>query len=161
MNGETLIQRYIRALGEQDWDTLTELYDEDAVFYTPLKWGVKGVPFMVQFCKAVHQGFPGVRVALHDEFSNADGTRTAFRFSMHWHNTGPFLGHEPTGERGSSIEAHTVRVRAGRITEQVVAVGSLHLPYIELVRWGMEFPRDLVDPAPEIMSSPQGGGTHG
>ncbi|MEV6670591.1 nuclear transport factor 2 family protein [Streptomyces sp. NPDC051162] len=156
MSDTTLVQRYIRALGEQDWDTLTELYDDDVVFYTPLKWGIKGVPFIVQFCKAVHLGFPGVRVALHDEFYDADGTRAAFRFVMHWHNTGPFLGHEPTGERGTSVEAHTVRIRDGRITEQVVAVGSLHLPHIELVRWAMDFPRDTVDPSSEILSAPTG-----
>jgi hypothetical protein len=47
-------------------------------------------------------------------------------------------------------ETHAVRLRAGRIVEQFVGDNNFSMPYQELVRWGMDFPRDTPDPAPVI-----------
>ncbi|MBQ1093367.1 ester cyclase [Streptomyces sp. B93] len=154
----TVIQRYVTALGDQDWPVLKDLYAPDVVLYTPFAWGVKGVEFLLKFCEEVHRAHPGVRAVLHDEFYSADGTRAAFRFALHWHNTGPYFGHEPTGERGTSIEQHTVRLENGKIVEQVVGVSALQLHLLQKEAWGMEPVRDVVDPGLEIVSAPAAGG---
>ncbi|QKW06701.1 nuclear transport factor 2 family protein [Streptomyces sp. NA04227] len=154
MSEPTLVQRYMKALGDQDWDTLAALHHEDAVFYTPFMWGAKGIPFILAFCRSVHEGFPGVRLVLHDEFYSPEGDKASFRFAMHWHNTGPFLGNEPTGERGMSVETITIGIRDGRITEQFVSVGLMHLPSLELNEWKMDYPREVVDPGPAILTAP-------
>src|SRR5919202_1109199 len=85
---------------------------------------------------------------LDDQFFSADGTRACFRFVIHYHNTGTFYGHPPTGERGTMSETHAVRLRDGRISEQVVGDNNFSLPHQELVSWGMDFPRDTPDPVP-------------
>lgn len=153
MAEQTLIQRYVLALAEQDWDLLRELYAPDVVMYAPTSWGVKGVEYVVKFCQEIHSAYPGVTVTLHDEFYSADGTRGALRFALHWHNTGTYFGHEPTGERGVSLEQHTLRFEDGRIVEQVAAVSALELPFLQKEAWGIEPARGLVDPAPAIVSA--------
>ncbi|MFE2041593.1 nuclear transport factor 2 family protein [Streptomyces sp. NPDC059477] len=155
MSEKTVIQRYITALGEQDWAAIEELYSPDVTLYTPSAWGVKGVGFLLKFCQAIHVAHPGIRSVLHDEFYSADGTRAAFRFALHWHNTGPYFGHEATGERGTSIEQHTVRLEQGKIVEQVVAVSTLRLHFLQRESWGIDYVRDVADPAPEIISAPR------
>ncbi|MGP4111153.1 ester cyclase [Streptomyces sp. 4N509B] len=154
MSDTTLFQRYVRALGEQDWELLRELYTPDVVMYAPSRWGAKGIDFVLAFCQQIHSAHPGIRVVLHDEFYSADGTRGAVRFALHWHNTGTFFGKPATGERGISIEQHTVRVEDGRIAEQVAAVSTLHLHTLQKEAWGMDHVRDVADPAPAILSVP-------
>ncbi|MGM9386431.1 nuclear transport factor 2 family protein [Streptomyces sp. NRRL F-5008] len=154
MSEKTIVQRYITALGEQDWAALEKLYAPDVTLYAPTAWGVTGVEFLLKFCQEIHHAHPGIRAVLHDEFSSADGTRAAFRFALHWHNTGTYFGHEPTGERGSSIEQHTVRIEGGRIVEQVAAVSTLSLHFLQKDAWGVPYVTDAVDPAPEIVATP-------
>ncbi|MFW6692204.1 nuclear transport factor 2 family protein [Streptomyces sp. MAR4 CNX-425] len=154
MPEKTLVQRYITALGDQDWAALEKLYAPDVIMYTPTAWGVKGVTFVLAFCREIHLAHPGVRAVLHDEFYSADGSRAALRFALHWHNTGPYFGNLPTGERGSSIEQHTVRLADGRIVEQVVAASTLGLHFLQKEAWQVEYVADAADPAPEIVSAP-------
>ncbi|MFD0522206.1 ester cyclase [Paractinoplanes durhamensis] len=97
---ETFGVRYIKALAAADHDTLDELYADDVVFYTPFRRGVTGPAFIQAFIAAFHQAHPGLTVTLHDEFADAGGDRVALRFSIRWHNTGPFLGLPPTGAQG-------------------------------------------------------------
>ncbi|CAL9325392.1 MULTISPECIES: ester cyclase [Streptomyces] len=155
MPEKTVIQRYITALGDQDWAALEKLYAPDVTMYAPTAWGVKGVEFLLKFCQEIHHAHPGIRTVLHDEFYSADGTRAAFRFALHWHNTGSYFGNAPTGERGSSIEQHTVRIEDGRIVEQVVGVSTLGLHFLQKEAWGVAYVTDAVDPAPEVDSAPQ------
>jgi SnoaL-like domain len=121
--------------------------------YTPLGWPIRGREAVKEFVGQFHSAYPGLRVTLHDQFFSADGTRACFRFVIHYHNTGAFYGHPPTGERGTMSETHAVRLRDGRISEQVVGDNNFSLPYQELVIWGMEFPRDTPDPEPVIIEA--------
>lgn len=152
--GESLAERYVRAFGNQDWDLVDEIYDEDVLLYAPFAWKAGGVEVIRKVMASFHVVYPGLRVTLHDEFYNADGTRGAFRYALDWHNTGPFRGHEPTGQRGTTLETHTVRVRDGRITEQVVGVNTLHMKHLEMVVWELEFPKVTPDPALAVLSVP-------
>jgi hypothetical protein len=65
----------------------------------------------------------------------------------------PFYGHEPTGKRGVMVETHTITIRAGRIVEQWVGDNSFQMPYMDLVTFGMEFPRDTPHPKPPIVEA--------
>ncbi|GAB3444283.1 ester cyclase [Actinophytocola sediminis] len=139
--------------GAQDWDSFAQLYDEDVILYAPFAWKVVGLDAILKVAAGFHATYPGLRVALHDEFHNADYTRAVFRYAWDWHNTGPFHGQPPTGERGSTIETHTVRLRNGRIIEQVVSANNLALISLQL-RHGLEFPLVTPDPALEISPTP-------
>lgn len=157
-SSDSLARRFVQALGTNDPHLLDELYDPDVILYTPLAWPLHGRDAVKAFVDQFHTANPGLRVTLHDEFSSPDGSRVCFRFVIHFHNTGPFYGNAPTGERGTMSETHAVRVRDGRIIEQFVGDNNFSMPHQELVTWGMDFPRDTSDPEPVIATAPQDAG---
>lgn len=152
--GETLPQRFVRALGTNDPELLDAVYDPEVVLYTPLAWPVRGRDGLKEFVSQFHAAYPGLRVTLHDEFTSADGARACFRFVIHFHNTGSFYGKPPTGERGTRSETHAVRIRDGRIVEQFVGDNNFSMPHQELVTWQMDFPSETPDPNPAIIAAP-------
>ncbi len=150
---DTPAKRFVRAFGTNDRSLLDEIYADDVVLYSPIGWGIAGKQALLDFVSEFHKGYPGMWVALHDEFYSADGSRGAFRFMIHWHNTGAFFGHEPTGMRGTMTETHTVRIRDGRFHEQIVGDNTFQMPHLDLVVLGMEFPEHTPDPSGEIVSA--------
>jgi hypothetical protein len=148
--GGSLPRRFIRALGTNDQALLDAVHDPDVAPYTPLGWPIRGRQALKDFVTEFHTAYPGLRVTLHDEFASADGTRACFRFVIHFHNSGPFYGNPPTGERGTMSETHAVRIRDGRIVEQIVGDNNFSMPYQELVAWRTDFPRETPDPSPVI-----------
>jgi quinol monooxygenase YgiN len=151
--GASLPERFVHALGSGDPALLDEIYDPEVVLYTPLAWPVRGRGAVKEFVAQFHSAYPGLRVTLHDQFFSPDGTRACFRFVIHFENRGTFYGKPPTGERGTMSETHAVRMRDGRIVEQFVGDNNFSMPYQELVRWGMEFPRDTPDPHAAIAAA--------
>jgi quinol monooxygenase YgiN len=149
-DGPTVAERFVRALGSGDPALLDEIYDPDVLLYTPLGWPIRGRDALKEFVGQFHAAYPGLRVTLHDQFTSADGSRVCFRFVIHFANTGPFYGYPPTGMTGTMSETHAVRVKDGRIVEQIVGDNNFSMPYQELVSWGMDFPRDTPDPNPVI-----------
>ncbi len=149
---ETVAERFVDAFGRNDPGTLLALYDEAFTLYSPIAWGLPGRDPLAPFVQQFHQGFPGLRLALLDQFSSADGTRVAFRFSMRWHNTGTFFELPPTGDHGTHAEFHSLRLVDGRIVEQVVT-DSYGIPRYELTVWHRPYPADTEDPAPQLSTS--------
>src|SRR5215475_10504065 len=98
------------------------------ILYSPIAWGMRGRDPLVPFVQQFHHGFPGLRLALFDQFASADGTRIAFRFRMRWHNTGTFFGLPPTGAQGGHEEFHSLRIAGDQIVEQVVTDVSAWRP---------------------------------
>jgi len=143
-------ERFVDAFGRNDPGALLALYDQHFTLYSPIAWGLPGRDPLAPFVQQFHQGFPGLRLALLDQFSSADGTRAAFRFRMHWHNTGTFFGHPPTGDRGTHAEFHSLRLVDGQIVEQIVTDISYGIPKYELTVWHREYPADTEDPAPQL-----------
>jgi ketosteroid isomerase-like protein len=146
---DTLGRRLIRAFGTNDQPALDEIYAEDAVLHTPLA-RVDGRAAIKDAVAELHRGFPGLRAALHDEFTSADGTRACLRQRLDWSNTGAFQGRAPTGRSGTATETHSFRLRDGQIAEQIAGVSTFGLPQLLLVDLGLGFPRHLPDPEPEI-----------
>jgi hypothetical protein len=149
---ETIAERFVDAFGRNDPDSLLPLYGPAFVLYSPIAWGLPGRDPLVPFVQQFHHGFPGLRLALFDQFSSADGTRVAFRLGMRWHNTGTFFGLPPTGDRGSHAEFHSLRLAGGQIVEQVVTDISYGIPKYELTVWHREYPADTDDPSPPVSS---------
>jgi predicted ester cyclase len=149
---QSIGERYIRAFAAPDLGEVDELFADDVVFHTPFARGARGREFIRAFIGGFHQAMPGLRASLHDEFASADGTRVAVRLSIHWHNTGPFMGNPATGTSGVQSEIHTLRLDGGRIVECWAGHNTLDLTYHQLVTWGMKLPEDSVDPAPELIS---------
>ena len=152
--GASLARRFADAFGRRDTAALNELYGGDVALYTPLAWPVRGRDALTSFALEFHTANPGLRIALHDEFYSADGTRACWRIRLHYHNTAPFYGNPPTGETGVMTETHAVRIAGGRITEHFVGDNAFHMPHQELVTWQMPFPEDTPDPTPPITSVP-------
>jgi quinol monooxygenase YgiN len=151
--GETLPERFARAMGTNDQALFDQIYDPDVVLFTPLAWPIRGRDAVKAFVGEFHAGYPGLRITLHDQFFSADGERVCFRFVIHFDNRGPFYGKPPTGERGTMSETHAIRLRNGRIVEQFVGDNNFSIPHQELVQWGMEFPRVTPDPYPVIVEA--------
>jgi hypothetical protein len=149
----TLARRFVEAFGTNDEEKLDALYSEDVVLYGPLSWPLRGRQALKDYIAQFLGAYGPVRIALHDEFYSPDGARACWRFTFHWQNNGEFFGHPPTGETGLMVETHTARLRDGLIVEQWVGDNSFQMPYMDLVLWQMDFPRDTVDPEPEIMSA--------
>ncbi|HZD68545.1 MAG TPA: nuclear transport factor 2 family protein [Actinomycetes bacterium] len=150
---QTIPERFVDAFGRNDPDALLALYAEQFTLYSPIAWGVAGLDPLRLFVQQFHQGFPGLRLALLDQFASADGTRVALRFGMRYQNTGTFFGHPPTGARGTHGEFHSLRLVDGRIVEQVVTDVSYGVPKYELTVWHREYPKDTHDPAPRLDAS--------
>jgi predicted ester cyclase len=146
-----LVEKYITALGTNDAELLDELYDENVVLYSPFSWELRGRAHVKGFVAAMHQAYPGLGVTLHDEFASEDGSRVSVRFTIHWHNTGSFMGNEPTGTSGTASEVHTFRVAAGRIVEQFAAHNTLGLTRLQLNTFGLPLPEKTADPAPALL----------
>ena len=153
---ETIPERFVDAFGRNDPDALLALYDQRFTLYSPIAWGLPGRDPLAPFVQQFHQGFPGLRLALLDQFSTADGSRAAFRFHMRWHNTGTFFGHPPTGDQGTHAEFHSLRLVDGRIVEQVVTDISYGIPRYELTVWHREYPAATEDPAPAVRTDHAG-----
>ena len=147
---ESIAERFVDAFGRNDPGSLLALYGETFTLYSPIAWGLPGRDPLAPFVQQFHQGFPGLRLALLDQFSSADGTRVAFRFGMRWQNTGTFFGHPPTGDRGSHAEFHSLRLVEGQIVEQIVTDISYGIPKYELTVWHRQYPADTEDPAPQV-----------
>ncbi len=148
--------RFLAAFGSGEDALSGELYSENAVLYAPLTGRLTGREAIGQYFGELRAGFPGLRVALHDEFASADASRACIRLHLDWENTGWFRGHPPTGERGEMAETHSFRLEGGRIVEQIAGVSSFQLPKLFLADWGIEFPRQAGDPCPEILSAAPG-----
>src|SRR6266540_1459497 len=118
---------------------------------SPVGGWPKNVPVLCQCIRK--RNAARVPSALLNWSSNADGTRAAFRFRMHWHNTGTFFGHPPTGDRGTHAEFHSLRLVDGQIVEQIVTDISYGIPKYELTVWHREYPADTEDPAPQLSTS--------
>ena len=146
----TLAQRWVDAFGRRDLAAFTDLYDDDFTFYTAVGWGLRGKEKLPGLADGFHVGFPGIAVTLTDEFASPDGSRVAMRFVLDWHNTGDFFGNPATGERGTHIEQHMLRVSDGRIVEQVVSDVTLGIPRLQFGQWKVEVAADTADPAPVL-----------
>jgi ketosteroid isomerase-like protein len=153
MDAPTIAQRFVQAFGDNDLEALDRVYDDEVVLFSPIAWGMEGKEALFNFVAEFHRGYPGMRVALHDELYSADETRAAFRFMIHWHNTGEFFGHSPSGMEGTMTETHMIRIRDGRIVEQIVGDNTFQMPYLELVVRKVEVQWETPDPAPEIISA--------
>ncbi len=153
MVDKTIAQRFVEAYGGRDAEALDRLYADDVVLYSPVAWPVRGKDALKAFVDGFHTAFPRLRVALHDEFYSADGTRGCFRFVLHWHHTGAFFGYPPTGRRGTMTETHSIRISDDLIVEQFVGDNTFQMPHLDLVVLGIEFPQETPDPSPETISA--------
>jgi ketosteroid isomerase-like protein len=111
-------------------------YADDAVLHTPLG-RFDGRDAIAAYHAEQRERFPGLRSALHDRFTSADGTRACFRLRLSW-------------DGGTSAETHSVRLAGGAVTEQIVGISTFDMAKVLLVDLGIDFPRDLPDPSPEI-----------
>jgi len=149
-DGTTPARRFVRAFDARDLDAFDELFTQDTEVYTPLGWPVAGRDAVKAFVDEFHASNPGLHVTLHDEFASRDGARVCWRIRLHFHNTAPFFGNPPTGDRGVMTETHAITLRDGRIARLVVGDNSFAMPHQELVSWRMDFPTPTTDPDPEI-----------
>ncbi len=71
---QTVPERFVSAFGGNDPDALLDLYAPGFVLYSPIAWGLAGRDPLVPFVQQFHHGFPGLRLALFDQFASGDGS---------------------------------------------------------------------------------------
>ncbi|MEM1002701.1 MAG: ester cyclase [Bacteroidota bacterium] len=146
-------QKFIEGFGNNNIALLNEVLAEDVIFYGTLAWGLQGRENLINFAAEFHKGLPGMKVVLHDEFYNSSGSRGQIRMHLHFENTGIFMGHQPTGKTGESVESFTLKIKDDKITEIVLGGNNHVLAALELIDFQMEFPTDTPDPEPAILSA--------
>lgn len=146
-------QKFIEGFGNNNIALLNEVLAEDVVFYGTLAWGLQGRENLINFAAEFHKGLPGMKVVLHDEFYNSSGSRGQIRMHLHFENTGVFMGHQPTGKIGESVESFTLKIQDKKITEIVLGGNNHVLAALELIDFKMEFPTDTPDPEPALLSA--------
>lgn len=157
---DRLLLLLTRALGG-DRQALVEAYDESVVVCGILGQS-RGRDHLAQFIQTGIQAFPTPKITLHEAFeapaevlAGASERRLALRHRVVWRNLGAGFGHAPTGQRGILALTSMLRVRDGKVTEQVLGFSTFALPHLLLVDWGLPVP-EVPDPAPELMSAVPG-----
>ncbi len=153
INQATVAQRFVAAFGGNNAEGLRQVLDPNVVFYGTLAWGIKGSENLVNFASEFQKGLPGLNVVLHDEFYNAEGTRGNMRIHLHFSNTGVFMGNQPTGKSGVSVESFSMKIKDGKITELIQSGNTFPLAAIELIDFKMSYPTDTPDPHEAILSA--------
>lgn len=152
-NIKTPGQKFIEGFANNNIELLKEVLAEDVKFYGTLAWGIQGSENMINFAGEFQKGLPGMKVVLHDEFYNAEGTRGNIRMHLHFNNEGVFMGHEPTGKSGESVESFTLKIKDDKITEIVQSGNTFPLAAIELIDFKMDYPKETPDPEPAILTA--------
>jgi ketosteroid isomerase-like protein len=147
---------FMVAFAGGDRARLDAFYTEDAILWTPLTGPLNGREAIGAYFRELRDAFPGLRVSLHDEFASPDGSRASIRVQIAWHNTGSFRGNPPTGRSGEMAGLHSFRFAGERVEEQVAGASGFQLPGLFLADWGLDFPREAGDPAPEICAAAPG-----
>ena len=153
INQTTVAQRFVAAFGENNAAGLREVLAPDVMFYGVLAWGLKGSENLVNFAAEFHKGLPGLNFVLHDEFYNAESTRGNMRIHLHFSNTGVFMGNQPTGKSGVSVESFSMKIKDGKITELIQSVNTFSRPAILLIDFEVSYPTDAPDPHEAILSA--------
>lgn len=149
---DTVARRFVTALGSGSEALLDELYAEDAVLYAPVAV-LHGSQAIKRSIAEFHEGFPRFRVALHDEFYDADSGRGLFAAAAPLAQHRHLPGHAPTNTSGTTTETHSLTIEDGRIVEQVVGASTFQLPRLLLEEWQLDFPRDVADPQPALFTA--------
>ena len=144
--GKTVAQRFVEGFGGNNPDILSDVLDDDVAFYGTLVWELRGKNNLIDFAAQFQQAMPGLRIVLHDEFYSADGTRGNMRIHLHFHNTGEFMGHQPTGKQGVSVESFSMVIKDDKITELIQSGNTFALGAIELIDFKMDYPTETPDP---------------
>jgi hypothetical protein len=152
-NSKTPGQKFIEGFGNNNIELLKEVLAKDVKFYGTLAWGIQGSDNLISFAAEFHKGLPGMKVVLHDEFYNAEGTRGNIRMHLFFENQGIFMGNKPTGKSGESVESFTLKIKDNKITEIVQSGNTFPLAAIELIDFKMDYPKDTPDPEKAILSA--------
>lgn len=146
-------QKFIEGFGNNNIELLKEVLAKDVKFYGTLAWGIQGSDNVINFAAEFQKGLPGMKVVLHDEFYNAEGTRGNIRMHLYFDNQGIFMGNKPTGKSGESVESFTLKIKDNQITEIVQSGNTFPLAAIELIDFKMDYPRNTPDPEKAILSA--------
>jgi ketosteroid isomerase-like protein len=111
-------------------------YADDAVLHTPLG-RFEGRAAIEQHVAEQRDRFPGLRAATHDRFTSRDGTRAYSRLRLSW-------------DGGTAAESHVLRLRDGEVVEDITGVSTFDMAKVLLVDLGLDFPREVPEPNPEI-----------
>lgn len=140
-----LIREFYDAFQRNEFHRWDPMADEDMVINTPLGFGVSGLQALKDFAAQLYD--LAWRIDLVDEHLalDADGNGRGFiTFCLNWKHTKTFLGFEPTGREGTSVETLIFTFTDHRITKLDVSENTLDLVFYE-AELGWPIP-DKVEP---------------
>ncbi|ACU76252.1 conserved hypothetical protein [Catenulispora acidiphila DSM 44928] len=132
MTESPLIREFYDAFQRAEFDRWDPIADAEMVINTPLGFGVSGLQALKDFAGQLYD--LAWRIDLVDEHLalDADGNGRGFiSFCLNWKHTKVFLGFEPTGREGTSIETLIFTLAGGRITQIDVSENTLDLVMYE------------------------------
>jgi hypothetical protein len=143
MTESTLTREFYDAFQRNEFGRWDALSDPEMLINTPLGFGVSGLQALKDFAAQLFE--LAWRIDLVDEHLalDAEGNGRGFiTFQLNWKHTGVFLGFEPTGREGTSVETLVFTITEHRITRLDVSENTLDLVMYE-AELGWPLPEDV------------------
>lgn len=128
MTESTLTREFYDAFQRNEFGRWDPIADPEMLINTPLGFGVSGLQALKDFAGQLYD--LSWRIDLVDEHLalDADGDGRGFiTFCLNWKHTKLFLGFEPTGREGTSVETLIFTISDHRITRIDVSENTLDL----------------------------------
>jgi SnoaL-like domain len=139
----TIAREFYEAFQRTEFDRLDAFVAEGVLINSPAGYGMSGLQVLkdwaVQFTDLAH------RINLVDEHEALDDTATGrgfITFCLYWKHAKPFLGLEPTGREGTSVESILFTIEDGMIVRLDVAGNTADLVIYEWER-GWNLPHNI------------------
>jgi SnoaL-like domain len=139
----TITRDFYEAFQRTDFDRLDAIVAEEVLINSPAGYRMSGLQVLKDW--AVQFTDLGHRIDLVDEHLALDDTGTGrgfITFCLHWKHTKPFLGMEPTGREGTSVESILFTIENGTIVRLDVAGNTADLVLYEWER-GWNLPHNI------------------
>lgn len=94
---------------------LDEIISDDFINHTAPGNMPRDINGMIQFVKILHQGFPDLRVEIHEQIGEND--LVSSRKTIHGTHLGEIMGHQATGKKVTMSVMDIVRVKNGKYTD--------------------------------------------
>lgn len=102
-------------LEKNNVEVLKELVADNFVNHTAAPGVAKDVSGLIHYIGMLHQGFPDLRIEIHEMI--AEGDLVATRKTFHATHLGEIMGHAPTGKKVTFNVMDFVRVKDGQYVE--------------------------------------------
>ncbi|GET21659.1 ester cyclase [Prolixibacter denitrificans] len=115
-NNKKVVLRFNKELLEKgNTEVLKEIISYDFINHTAPANMPHDINGMIQLVKVLHQGFPDLKVEIHEQIGEND--LVSSRKTLHGTHLGEIMGHPATGKKVTMSVMDIVRVKNGKYTD--------------------------------------------